>query len=125
MVLKSCCEVGLPMLIVCPSCAASYDVTPARLQSSGPERCTRCGEHCRTEQALLTPVGIDVDYGGGGTHWPPLRWLSVNWCELGFGGVATSGEEYDGLAVLSEQGNIAGHIAIRFVDHRGIVAEMR
>jgi predicted Zn finger-like uncharacterized protein len=125
MVLKSCCEVESPMLIVCPSCAASYDVTPARLQSSGRERCTRCGALCRAGQALLAPADIDVDYGAGGTHEPRLRGLPVNWCGLASGGVATGREEHNGVPVLAEQGNIAGHIAIRFVDHRGIVAEMR
>ena len=85
----------------------------------------RCGELCRAEQALLAPAGIDVDYGAGGTHRPPLRGRPVNWCGPALDGVATGSEARDGVAVLAEQDDIAGHIAIRFIDHRGIVAEVR
>jgi predicted Zn finger-like uncharacterized protein len=125
MVLKSCCEVDSPMLIVCPSCAASYDVTPARLQSSGRVSCTRCGDRCRAEQALLAPAGIDVDYGAGGTHRQALAGLPVNRCGPAFDGVATGTEDRNGAPVLVVQGNIADHAAIRSIHHRGIAAEVR
>jgi predicted Zn finger-like uncharacterized protein len=42
------------MLIVCPSCATSYDVEPARLQPNGRQvRCVRCGTvwHAELSQA--------------------------------------------------------------------------
>src|ERR1700728_1000111 len=48
--LESRRDADSPMLIVCPSCATSYDVEPASLQPNGRQvRCVRCRTVWRAE----------------------------------------------------------------------------
>jgi predicted Zn finger-like uncharacterized protein len=81
------------MLIVCPSCATSYDVKPASLSSNGRQvRCVRCrtvwlAEPGQPEQALVADIAPGIiaqhagdsagiwrqpdSFAGGGSHIEP------------------------------------------------------
>jgi predicted Zn finger-like uncharacterized protein len=73
-----------PMLIVCPSCATSYDVDPTSLSSSGRQvRCLRCRAVWRAEPshadkltlaaAALAPDADDATHGAEETLSEPAK----------------------------------------------------